>query len=594
MTRKIFLATFLTGLAVLLLCAAVFFGLQVTQTQSEILDNLKIEAVYAESGAAAGGAEFLGSLDTGRRFTWISADGALLYDSEPGANPSDELSAKEMKEAAEKGEGSSAGREGGDSFVSYALKCRDGSLLRIRCGVDILRYAFVTVSPVLWMIVLVLLFSGVLAFRAAKQILEPVNSIDLDRPDPSKTYAELKPLLNRIDEQNLTIGEREDELVRRQKEFTVLTDSMSEGLVLLDKSGKVLVANRSALSLLPECAEGETFPLPESAPSNPAAAAAAPAVKDALRGARREVSHSADGETWRIIANPVSVRGKPSGAVLLLMDVTEREQRERLRREFSANVSHELKTPLTSISGFAELMMNGLATGDKVREFSADIWRESRRMLSLVDDIIRLSRLDEMLESQPRPGESPVPAKTGAGTEDGAAPEGEESDAPVWEDVDLGDLAADVLDSLKSSADKREIRLELKAEPDAKVRGVWPILYETVYNLCDNAVKYNRDGGSVTVEIGRGTDNAEEEGEGRDGVRLTVRDTGIGIPKAHRSRVFERFYRVDKSHSQEIGGTGLGLSIVKHGAQLHGAEIELESEVGVGTAVTLFFPPIQS
>ena len=181
-----------------------------------------------------------------------------------------------------------------------------------------------------------------------------------------------------------------------------------------------------------------------------------------------------------------------------------------------------------------------------------------------------------------------------AGTEDGAAPEGEESDAPVWEDVDLGDLAADVLDSLKSSADKREIRLELKAEPDSKVRGVWPILYETVYNLCDNAVKYNRDGGSVTVEIGRGTDNAEEEGEGRDGVRLTVRDTGIGIPKAHRSRVFERFYRVDKSHSQEIGGTGLGLSIVKHGAQLHGAEIELESEVGVGTAVTLFFPPIQS
>ncbi|MBQ3636722.1 MAG: PAS domain-containing protein, partial [Clostridia bacterium] len=403
-----------------------------------------------------------------------------------------------------------------------------------------------------------------------------------------------KPLLNRIDEQNLTIGEREDELVRRQKEFTVLTDSMSEGLVLLDKSGKVLVANRSALSLMPECAEGETFPLPESAPSNPAAAAAAPAVKDALRGARREVSHSADGETWRIIANPVSVRGKPSGAVLLLMDVTEREQRERLRREFSANVSHELKTPLTSISGFAELMMNGLATGDKVREFSADIWRESRRMLSLVDDIIRLSRLDEMLESQPRPGESPVPAKTGAGTEDGADPEGEESDAPVWEDVDLGDLAADVLDSLKSSADKREIRLELKAEPDAKVRGVWPILYETVYNLCDNAVKYNRDGGSVTVEVGRGTDNAEEEGEGRDGVRLTVRDTGIGIPKAHRSRVFERFYRVDKSHSQEIGGTGLGLSIVKHGAQLHGAEIELESEVGVGTAVTLFFPPIQS
>ena len=249
----------------------------------------------------------------------------------------------------------------------------------------------------------------------------------------------------------------------------------------------------------------------------------------------------------RIIASPLLQKGRLSGAVILTVDVTEQEQREQLRREFSANVSHELKTPLTSISGFAELLMRGLVSPDMTAEFASDIYKESQRMIALVDDIIKLSKLDQ------------------------------EGVSYEWETVELGDLAADVLDTLRSAADKRNITMTLTGS--GQVRGVWRILNEMVYNLCDNAIKYNKDGGSVDVEIAD---------EGPD-VTLTVRDTGIGIPEAHRDRVFERFYRVDKSHSREIGGTGLGLSIVKHGALLHHAAISLESEVGEGTAITLRF-----
>jgi two-component system phosphate regulon sensor histidine kinase PhoR len=295
------------------------------------------------------------------------------------------------------------------------------------------RYALVAVSPVLWICVLVLMISGVLAFRAAKQIVEPINGLDLDDPNPD-TYPELTPLITRIQEQKLTIQE-------------------------------------------------------------------------------------------------------------------EVEQREQLRREFSANVSHELKTPLTSISGFAELMAQGVVPPDKVREFSGDIYKESQRMIALVDDIMKLSKLDE-----------------GGG-------------APEWETVDLYELAEETVDSLRSIARKQNVSLTVTGSHQS-VRGVWQLLSEMVYNLCDNAIKYNRPGGSVTVDVSSGDGTAV----------LQVSDTGIGIPASHQGRVFERFYRVDKSHSKEIGGTGLGLSIVKHGAQFHGASVELESELGQGTTVRLVFP----
>ena len=547
MTRKIFIHTLLVGLSVLFLCAVVFFGLRYTQTKDETRAALRQEAVCAANGAALSGLDYLETLEIDRRVTWIGADGEVLYDSESGEDAGNQSGFPEVRDAFDSGEGFAVRRSGsaGASTMYCAVSCGDGTVLRLSRTFGAAQYAFVTVSPILWVAVLVLLLSGLLAFRTAKQILGPVNAIDLDAPDAGKTYPELAPLVSRIEEQNLTIREREEELGRRQKEFSALTDSMKEGFLLLDRNGTVLSANQAATALLPGCAAGESFTDAAPAPAKKAAA-------DALEGRRSEILLSDDDalQAVQLIANPVSSGGRLSGAVILTVDVTEREQRERLRREFSANVSHELKTPLTSISGFAELLMRGMVPEEKTAEFAGDIYRESRRMIALIEDIIRLSKLDEQ------------------GT----------SDAQEWEAADLYEIARDALDSVRPAAEKENISLVLTGGP-AVIRGVRRVLSEMVFNLCDNAVKYNKPGGEVEVKV-----------EARqDGAALTVRDTGIGIPYAHQSRVFERFYRVDKSHSREIGGTGLGLSIVKHGALLHGAAISLESEVGVGTAVTVTF-----
>ena len=433
MTKTIFRNTFLVGLSVLILCAGLFFGMRYTQVKEETFSALASEAVYAEQGMLLGGAEYLSSLDNGDRITWIAEDGQILFDSEN--DTAGQLERAEVASALENGEGQSIRKAESDgrTNIFYARRCADGTVLRLGRPMSAVRYALLAVSPVLWIFVLVLMISGVLAFRAARQIVRPINAMNLDDPDPD-THPELSPLVSRILEQKLTIQE-------------------------------------------------------------------------------------------------------------------EVEQREKLRREFSANVSHELKTPLTSISGFAELMAQGVVPPEKVREFSGDIYKESQRMIALVDDIMKLSKLDE-----------------GGGT-------------PEWETVDLYALSEETMDSLRSIADKQNVSLKLTGEHQ-QVRGIWQLLSEMVYNLCDNAIKYNRPGGSVTVDVSADADN----------VILKVSDTGIGIPAAHQKRVFERFYRVDKSHSKEIGGTGLGLSIVKHGAQFHQARVELESELGLGTTVTLLFP----
>ena len=435
MTKTIFRNTFLVGMSVLLLCGALFFGLQYTQIKEETYEALQQESVYAEQGMLLSGTEYLEKLGNTNRVTWIREDGAVLYDSEEGTELPGQLDCEEVSEARTTGEGQSIRKSEQDGVTAmyYARLCQDGTVLRLSRPMSAVRYALVAVSPVLWICVLVLMISGVLAFRAAKQIVEPINGLDLDDPNPD-TYPELTPLITRIQEQKLTIQE-------------------------------------------------------------------------------------------------------------------EVEQREQLRREFSANVSHELKTPLTSISGFAELMAQGVVPPDKVREFSGDIYKESQRMIALVDDIMKLSKLDE-----------------GGG-------------APEWETVDLYELAEETVDSLRSIARKQNVSLTVTGSHQS-VRGVWQLLSEMVYNLCDNAIKYNRPGGSVTVDVSSGDGTAV----------LQVSDTGIGIPASHQGRVFERFYRVDKSHSKEIGGTGLGLSIVKHGAQFHGASVELESELGQGTTVRLVFP----
>ena len=541
MTKKIFSFSFLVGVLALLLCTGLFFGLQFRQNLDEAGLTLEQETHYVAQGIEQNGETYLDNLVSDKHITWMDPDGSVRYDTHSAELPN-QSDLTEVQEAEESGSGRAMRRSGSDGVMNlyYAQRLSDGSIVRLSMPVSAIRSALITVSPVLWVFVLVLTISGVSSFRAARNIIRPINEMDLDHPEQSKVYPELSPLVARLQAQKLTIDEQMETLHRRQKEFTALTDSMSEGFLLLDKSGKVLSANACARQLLPELSQSaETVSSPETK-----------AVADqALDGDHREADLQINGRSWRLIANPVRSRGSVVGAVLLWMDMTERAQRERLRQEFSANVSHELKTPLTSISGFAELMAQGNVPPDRVREFSADIHREAQRLIALIEDIMKLSHLDEN--------------------------EGLPEQAPV----DLYALCRDVLDILTPAADKQEIRMTLEGE-EAVVSGMWQLLHEMVYNLCDNAIKYNRPGGSVTVKVEKADDS----------VRLTVADTGIGIPQAEQSRVFERFYRVDKSHSRQMGGTGLGLSIVKHGAQLHHASLMLMSTPDVGTTIILDFP----
>ena len=357
-------------------------------------------------------------------------------------------------------------------------------------------------------------------------------------------FPELQPLISRLQEQNRTIRTQLSELSTRQREFDAITENMREGFLIVDDKCNILSSNRSALRLLGI----DGTPKPENLHQAVCSGELLTLVDAALDGTRGDEELSFGGGTWQLYANPVITGSRVTGAIVIFMDVTEREQREALRREFSANVSHELKTPLTSITGFAELMKEGMVPKEKMQEFSGDIYRESRRLIDLVDDIIQLSRLDEGTANF---------AKT---------------------PVDLYVLAGGVIESLRPVAQRQNITLSLSGQ-HAVIQGVEQLLQEMVYNLCDNAIKYNVPGGNVAVSVWQNGPTTT----------LSVVDTGIGIPYADQSRVFERFYRVDKSHSKEVGGTGLGLSIVKHAAQYHGAKIELKSDPGKGTAIAVNF-----
>ena len=541
MTKKIFSYAFLVGAVALLLCTGLFFGLQYRQNLDEAYATLRQETRYVAQGIENSGKAYLDQLESDKRITWMDGTGNVLYDTQ-SLNLPNQGELAEVQAAIEGGTGQATRRSGSEGVTNlyYAVRLDDGSIVRLSMPISAVRAALITISPVVWVFILVLTLAGILSLRAARQIVRPINELDLDHPEQGKVYPELSPLISRLQEQRLTIDEQMETLHRRQKEFTTLTDSMSEGFLLLDKGGRVHSANACARQLLPELKD-ENAEL-----SDPLTKAAA---ETALAGEHSERELQKNERSWQLIASPVRSRGMIVGAVLLWMDVTERAQRERLRQEFSANVSHELKTPLTSISGFAELMSQGAVPPDKVQEFSADIHRESQRLLALIEDILKLSKLDE------------------------------NASLPEQEPVELYALSRDVLDSLSAVAESREIQLSLAGEP-GEIRGVWQLLHEMVYNLCDNAIKYNRPGGSVTVTV--------KDLPGA--VSLSVADTGIGIPPSEQRRVFERFYRVDKSHSKRIGGTGLGLSIVKHGAALHRAALRLQSVPNQGTEISLEFP----
>ena len=546
MRGKIFRYTFLTGIAILVLCVTLFSVVLHKYYERQIFNSLSAEASYVSQGLTALGEDYFLDFSSPDRVTWVASDGHVLYDSAAQASTMENhLNREEIREAMETGSGQST--HFSDTMMQktlyYAKLLSDGTVLRISCTQrTVMAMLLRMAGPITWAVGLVVLLSGLLAYGLAQQITRPINAMDLDVPEIRPAYPELQPLALRLQEQNRTIRRQMEELSLRQREFSAITENMGEGFLLLDQKKNMLSGNHSAHQLL-RVQDAKNI---KEADCDPAFCRA---VDRALAGERAEALLTEGGASWQLIVSPVQAEGQVTGAVVILVDVTEREQRETLRREFSANVSHELKTPLTSISGFAELMKEGLVPPEKIPEFSGDIWRETLRLIDLVNDIINLSRLDEATE----PFEK--------------------------ERVDLYALSQDVLQGLQLQADKKQVSLRLAGE-HLSINGVPQILQEMIFNLCDNAIKYNREGGSVTVSLEL---QASE-------TRLSVADTGVGIPYAAQNRVFERFYRVDKSHSRAVGGTGLGLSIVKHGAQYHAARIELHSTPGVGTVITLIFP----
>ena len=553
MAKKIFRSTMAVGLWVLLLSAALFLGMLYQYFTDRYTQELESETWLVARGVESMGLDYLDGLRTDNRITWVAQDGTVLYDNEADAASMENHADREEIQEALFGIQGTARRESAtlsQLTIYVAHRLDDGSVIRLAGSQSTVVHLLMAMAPPIVLILIVtLIFAAALSSRLTKRLVRPILELDLERPEDSEVYDELSPLLTRIRRQNDTIRAQMDQLRQQKQEFTALTENMSEGFLLLDAKGRVLSYNTGVLRLLGAAAPAEEASVLTLDRSD----VFQQLVEQVLDGRRSQVRMERAGRILQLLGDPVLRDGETAGAVLVLLDVTEREQAEQMRREFTANVSHELKTPLTSISGMAEIMKDGLVKQEDIRGFAADIYQESQRLIRLVEDILHLSRLDE----------------GGGGLE--------------RQEIDLLDLARTVEDRLQSTAKQHQVELELTGD-HAAVQGLPSVVEEMVYNLCDNAIKYNRPGGKASVRVE----------DGADAVTVTVSDTGIGIPPEDRERVFERFYRVDKSHSKAIGGTGLGLSIVKHGAALHNAQLELDSAPGKGTTVRLRFPKEQN
>lgn len=553
MTKRIFHTATAVALAMLLLCTASILGILYQDNQQRYVNQLADTASYIAHGMETDGMAYLTSLKkTQNRITWIGADGTVLYDNTADPAAMDNHSNREeFQEALHSSTGESIRYSSTLSVntINYAIRLEDGTVLRVSGDQSSVASTLLQLLP--WILLIIaagLIISALLAYWTSRRIVRPLAEIDLEHPEEAEAYDELTPFLHRIASQNRQIERQMKELREQQENFSVITENMSEGFLVLDRRTNVLSHNSSALRLL-GVPDGEKIDN-QSALTLNRSESFRNAVDLSLNGEPNEQRLDLHGRCYQLISNPVRQEGDIIGAVIVMLDVTEREERESLRREFTANVSHELKTPLTSISGIAEIMKNGMIRAEDIPHFAENIYREAQRLIALVGDILRLSQLDE-----------------GKGTVE-----------PV--PVDLFNLSHSIVDSLEVAAREKELQMKVQGA-HASVLGVPAILEEMIYNLCDNAVKYNRQGGSVTVTV------AQENGD----VRLTVSDTGIGIAEDEQGRVFERFYRVDKSHSREIGGTGLGLSIVKHAAAYHGASLSMKSVPGKGTDISILFPP---
>ena len=552
MRKKIFKNMCLLALVTILLSSLLVTIVYYANSDARMKSEVREETRFVRGAVELSGQDYLATVEnTANRITLIDTDGTVLYDNQADpATMENHSDREEFQEASTAGAGEATRISDtiAEQTFYYAVKLQNGQVLRVAATTDSVFAAVLAVLPwILGVEVLVAVCTVLFSNFLTKKIVAPINRLDLDHPADNEIYDELSPLLGKISRQNEVIAQQMKSLREKQEEFTSITENMSEGFLVLDKNTDILSYNTSALRLLgAEAVPAESH---VSALALNRSAGFRSAVDGALAGKRSEQLVRQGGRCCQVMANPVLRDGEVEGAVVVILDITEREERENLRREFTANVSHELKTPLTSISGFAEIIKNGIVKPEDIPRFAGNIYEESQRLVTLVDDILNLSRLDEADVQLER------------------------------EDFDLSSLARDVAGRLKASAKKNGVVITVIGDK-AEINGVKSIVDEMVFNLVDNAVKYNKQNGRVTVTVDSSS----------DGTALTVTDTGIGIPQADVDRVFERFYRVDKSHSKEIGGTGLGLSIVKHGAAFHNAKVSLQSTEGEGTTVRLVFP----
>ena len=549
MTSKIFRSIFATSLAVLMATLVIITSFLYDYFTNIQINHIKDELSIASVGTEQSGEEYLSNLKSDHfRLTWIASDGTVLFDSQADKSSMDNhLDREEIKEAFETGKGSSSRRSATltEKTLYEAVLLSDGTVLRIsvnRASGFVLLLGMM--YPVIIVIIIAVIISAVLAHKMSKRIIEPLNKLDLDNPTENDAYEEIAPLLSRIHKQNMKIERKAAELNRRKDEFELITKNMREGLLLLDKNRNILTINSAAIKVFDtdeNCVGKEFLTINRRHEITSA-------IEKALTDGHSEIRVKLGEKEYQFDISRIETDGETVGAVILAFDITEQADAERLRREFTANVSHELKTPLQTITGSAELIENGLVKKEDMPRFVGHIREEATRLVTLVDDIIRLSQLDEQTELSK-------------------------------ENVSLYEIADEACKVLLDSADKKDISLSVSGDSGI-VLGVKHLLFEVIYNLCDNGIKYTPDGGKVDISI------SETEKE----VMLTVSDNGIGIAHEHHARIFERFYRVDKSHSKKSGGTGLGLSIVKHSVQYHGGKISIKSEENKGTAITVVLP----
>ena len=552
MTKKIFKSIMFVCALVLAVGLAAVMGILYRNFDGQMRKELSKEAAYLAYGVEQQGVDYLKNIkDKSARITYIDQDGTVLFDNEADVSEMKNHSDRTEFQKAEKygaGESSRYSDTLSEKTIYYALRLKDGTVLRVSGTQDsVLALVENLIFPLCGLLCLMLILSGIMASAISKRIVKPINELDLESPEENRIYEELSPLLSKIYRQNREIQNQLELAKQQQEEFALITENMQEGVIVIDKYTMILSANSSAWNLfhMDRVCQGESvYCLDREEEFRHA-------IEQVLSGEHTELVLKLNGSDIQLIANPVIRDKKTEGAVVLLVNVTEKLERESLRREFSANVSHELKTPLTSISGFAEIMQGGLVKNEDIPKFAGRIYKESQRLLQLVEDVIQISQLDE------------------------------EKTSYVWEPVDVYQVCKNAFESLKEKAKRLNVHLYICGER-MKMEVVRTLLEEAVYNVCDNAIKYNRNDGSVSVFL---TQTAQE-------IQIVVKDTGVGIPKEDQDRVFERFYRVDKSHSKEIGGTGLGLSIVKHAVGALKGSVILRSEEGNGTEICMKFPKV--